>query len=345
MTTLTEKVVKKLKTKKGKDDTEISAQIGVEGLESEVSGFVSTQCPMLDYIIGQPGIPKGRLTTIVGQEGSGKSTLALHLLKETQKNGGIGVLADTEHRLWTDRASKIGIDFDNNFIFLRPETLEETMDGVEQVVMGIREEDPEIDVTIVVDSIAGAPTQADLSLKYGETLPASHARLIALALRRIHPLISRERVCLIFVNQLRYKIDFGRWGPPQMVMLAEKSINYHSSLKLYLEQSAKLGDVKSPTGIRVAATVLESRISPREGWKCTFDLDFRTGIDTFGSALDVLVVANAVTFAGGWYDFEGTKFRRGDFAKIVEKNPTLLEFVQVAPVMWQEEVMVAEEES
>ena len=57
------------------------------------------------------------------------------------------------------------------------------------------------------------------------------------------------------------------------------------------------------------------------------------------------IEVDAVTFDRGWYDFEGEKFRRGEFSAIIEKNPTLMEFVQVAPLLWQEDAIAIQEES
>ena len=329
-----------------------TAQLGASGADSEVTGYVSTQCPTLDYMIGRPGIPKGRLTTIVGQEGAGKSTLGLHLIKETQERGGMGILMDTEHRLWIERAEQIGVKFDDTLLLLQPEYLEQGFEQLVLAIQGIRGIDSAIGITAVIDSIAGCPTKSDLDEDLDSNVPAAHARFMSRAMRTIHPLISRHNVALVFVNQLRYKLDFKGYGGPKMVMLAEKTINYWSSLKIFVEQGKKLvkGSDKDapPYGVQVKARIIESRISPREGFKGTFDLNYLTGIDWVTSALDVLVSVGASEYqkAGGWYVYKGgARFRRSKFAEQLKAHPELVEYVAAAPLLWLETAVEAEEEN
>ena len=49
---------------------------------------ISTGSLSLDIALGIGGVPKGRVIEIYGPESSGKTTLALHILSESQKNGG-----------------------------------------------------------------------------------------------------------------------------------------------------------------------------------------------------------------------------------------------------------------
>ena len=318
-----------------------SIQLGSENLDSKVTGWISTGNSMIDYMIGQPGIPSARLTTIVGMEGAGKSTLALSILRETQKQGGIGVLADTENRLWVDRASGLGVDMDS-LITLTPETLEDIMAVIESMSDTIREADTDIPVTIVIDSIAGAPTKADLSMKFGDSLPAAHARLLSFGLRRIHRKISHQRIALIFVNQLRHKIEFNSWGgKPQMVQLGEKSVNYWTSLKIMLEQASLIypGGRKEadPTGANIRVGILDSRISPRKRWQRVIALDFLKGFETEQSALDVLLEIGAITVRGSFCYFDGSKgFYRKDWPAFRAEHPELEDFLSAAPTLWQE---------
>ncbi len=327
-----------------------SAHIGTGHLNSKVWGFISTQCPTLDYMIGWPGVPKGRLTTIVGMEGSGKSTTALHILKENQENGGFGILVDSEMRLWAERAENIGLKFDDTLILLQPETLEQGFAMMIATIEKVRKVDKDIDIACVFDSIAGAPTEADMKGDINDQTPASHARFLSKALRRLHPIIARNKVALVFVNQLRHKLEFGAFGPPKMVMLGERSINYWSSLKIHLEQGKRLTrgeeNKDAPYGVQVKARIIESRISPREGYKGTFDLDFVNGIDWATSACDVLVSLGAIKKgSAGWYTYDGGKqFRRGDFAKVVAEHEEIRELVKATPTLWKEQAIAQVEE-
>ena len=53
----------------------------------------------LDIACGVGGVPKGRIIEIFGPESSGKTTLALHIIAESQKQGGKAAFIDAEHAL------------------------------------------------------------------------------------------------------------------------------------------------------------------------------------------------------------------------------------------------------
>src|SRR5438034_121033 len=56
----------------------------------------------LDAAIGIGGIPRGRVTEIFGPESSGKTTLALHVVANSQRQGGAAAYIDAEHALDVD---------------------------------------------------------------------------------------------------------------------------------------------------------------------------------------------------------------------------------------------------
>src|SRR5262245_47112974 len=60
---------------------------------------VSTGSLGLDIALGIGGLPKGRIVEVYGPESSGKTTLALHVVAESQKNGGTCAFVDAEHAL------------------------------------------------------------------------------------------------------------------------------------------------------------------------------------------------------------------------------------------------------
>ena len=309
--------------------------LGYEPTDSDVGQYLDTQCPMLNYIIGRPGVPVGRLTTVIGLEASGKSTLGLHLLAETQRRGGIAVLVDSERRYWKERAERIGIDHDS-LVQLIGDTLEESLRLIEHFIIAVRKENDKIPLTIVYDSVAGSPTVADVEASYSDNIPAKHARVLSIAMRRIHPLISRHNVTLVFINQLRNKIQFG-WGGgrPQMVMLGEHPLTYWSSLKIHLQQVQRVGSTDDPTGIVVAAEILKNTTAPPFR-KCQFTIDFMDGIDYVSSALDVALAIGLVEQNRGWFRVQGEDkpFRRDAFGEVLEQRPDLLEEIQKAPLRW-----------
>jgi len=60
----------------------------------------------LDMALGVGGIPRGRVVEIYGPESSGKTTLALHVIAQSQKQGGVAAFIDAEHALDPDFAAR-----------------------------------------------------------------------------------------------------------------------------------------------------------------------------------------------------------------------------------------------
>ena len=69
-------------------DQKVAFFLNDDGAPTNVDGWVSTGCAMLDVAISNRpygGLPVGRITEITGLEQSGKSLVSAHLLAETQK--------------------------------------------------------------------------------------------------------------------------------------------------------------------------------------------------------------------------------------------------------------------
>ncbi len=316
-------------------DADLVVQLGKDGpIIAEPTGYVSTRNPMLDYLIGKPGIPMGGITLLIGAYGSGKSTVCLNILAETQATGGQAVIFDTEGRLNFDRCEKLGVDIDK-LIVAQPDTIEDAFDGVKAMIHAARDEFSDNEsITIVFDSIAGAPMAKDIEGK--NTGLAAQAKLIKRELRVMSNLVNRKRIALVITTQPRQKINLGAWGTPGPSWLGEDPLGHAAMTTIRLQEKAKFGDdPTSPIGHHILATLIDTRIAgctvsdcktcTRKDFSRTFDFFDATGPDFFGSALDVLQEKGALDYGGGWYDFGGTKFRRDDFEEQVEKNPAILE--------------------
>ena len=91
---------------------------GVTETPTDIKEFISTGSTMLDLAISNRpngGIAVGRITELNGLESSGKSLVGAHLLKETQKKGGVAVYIDTETAVSEDFLEVIGVDINNMY--------------------------------------------------------------------------------------------------------------------------------------------------------------------------------------------------------------------------------------
>ena len=210
---------------------------------TNVHEWISSGCSMLDLAISNRphgGFPVGRITEVTGLEASGKSLLAAHTLAETQKKGGLAVYIDTESATSSEFLTAIGVDL-KKMLYVPLETVEEIFETIETIVEGVRKSDKDRLVTIVVDSIMGASTKIEMSMEYDKDgYATSKSIILSKAMRKVTNWIARERICLIFTNQLRTKLGVS-FGDP-WTTAGGKAIPFHSSVRLRLKN---LGQIKA----------------------------------------------------------------------------------------------------
>ena len=100
----------------------------------------------------------------------------------------------------------IGLDL-GKMLYLHLETVEEIFEAIEEIVTKVRESDKDRCVTILVDSLAAASTKVEMDADFDKDgYATSKAIIISKAMRKITQLIGREKVALVFTNQLRQKL-------------------------------------------------------------------------------------------------------------------------------------------
>jgi recombination protein RecA len=172
---------------------------------TNVHGWVSTGASMLDVAISNRpygGLPVGRITEITGLEQSGKSLVSAHLLAETQKQGGVAVLIDTENAVSTEFLQAIGVDV-SKLLYVSADSVEQILNIPKPLLKKLEFHRKDKFVTIVVDSVAAASTEKEMEADYGKDGYATDkAIIISKAMRKITNLIGRQKITLVFTNQL-----------------------------------------------------------------------------------------------------------------------------------------------
>ena len=308
---------------------------GGEETPTDLDGWVSTGSPMLDLAISNRpngGLPIGRITEITGLEGSGKSLLAAHAIADTQKQGGLGVYIDTENACNTEFLEAIGIDI-QKMLYVPLESVEDIFEAIDSIIESVRGSDKKKLVTIVVDSVAGASTKVELSADYDQAGYATQkAIIISKAMRKVTNLIGRERISLIFTNQLRTRMGVS-FGDPWTTS-GGKAIAFHSSCRLRLKSMGqiklKVDGVDQVVGIKTRAQVIKNRMGPPLR-SVDFEIYFDRGIDNYGSWLQMMKTYKLVSIAGAWYTYvdketgEELKFQAKNFEGLLEERPELKE--------------------
>ena len=234
---------------------------------SEVRGWVGSGSSMLDLAISnrkEGGFPVGRITEITGLEASGKSLLAAHALANCQKEGGLAVYIDTENAVSREFLEAIGLDLEK-MLYVPLETIEDIFEAIESIVESVRKSNKDRLVTIVVDSVMGASTKIEMAKEFDKDgYATSKAIILSKGMRKLTNMIGREKICLIFTNQLRTRLGVA-FGDPYTTS-GGKAIPFHASVRLRLKSvgqiKVKKDGVDQAIGIQTRCQVVKTRLGP-----------------------------------------------------------------------------------
>ena len=305
---------------------------GSDSTPTDIKEFISTGSSILDLAISNRpngGIAVGRITEINGLESSGKSLIGTHILAETQKKGGLAVYIDTETSVSREWLETIGIDV-QNLLYLHVETVEDIFECIENIITKIRESDRDRLVTILVDSLAAASTKVEMEADFDKDgWATAKAIVISKAMRKITQMVGRERVALVFTNQLRQKLGV-MFGDPWTTS-GGKALPFHASTRIRLKNMGQIKDnKKNILGMKCRAQIIKNRLGPPLR-HADYDMYFESGIDNLGGWLTVLKDHKLVKSAGAWYtvQFEGEdiKFQSKDFKKVLDERPELEDYL------------------
>lgn len=310
---------------------------------THVKNWISTGCDTLDLAISnrpKGGVPEGKVIEIFGDSGSSKSALAATILANTQKQGGLAVLIDTESAATDQFFEALGLDT-SKLLYIQLEAIEEVYDAVEVIIERARKAGKDKPVTIVIDSIMGASTKMELEATYDRAGYATGKSIInSLAMRKITNLLARERITLIGINQVRANLNAGFGGDPNTTS-GGKAWAFHSSVRIKLKTMGQIKakndqGVEAVMGRKIRAQVIKNRLGPPLR-QADYDIWFNSGIDNYGSWIYYLI-DNGILVKDGhsvvytYVDSDtgeeiSTKFKASEFEKLIKSNPDLKEII------------------
>ena len=277
---------------------------------------VSTGAMALDIALGIGGLPKGRITEIYGPESSGKSTLAMHVVAESQRNGGICAYVDAEHAMDPVYAKAIGVDIDE-LLISQPDTGEQALEITDMLIRS-----GSIDV-VVVDSVAALTPRAEIEGDMGDSHVGLQARLMSQALRKLTANLNKSKTICIFINQLREKIGV-MFGSPETTP-GGRALKFYSSVRLDIRRIESIKDGVEVVGNRTRVKVVKNKVSPPFK-QAEFDIMYGKGISREGSLLDVGVDLGLIKKSGAWYTYEGEQLGQGreNAKQFLAENPEIM---------------------
>lgn len=311
---------------------------------TDVKEFISTGSTLLDYIMTNRrngGGPVGKLVEFSGEEASGKSLICAHMIAECQRRGGIAVYIDVENSANPDFLQRLGVDL-KKLVYLQPQTVEEVGEAIEKTIVMTRTKAKNRLVLIIWDSIAATPTKMELDGNFELNMNSQleKSKVISKMMRKLTQIWGKERIAMVFTNQLKTKIGV-MYGDP-LTTPGGKGVPFHASIRVRLTKSTELKNEKTGEviGIRTLAKVIKNRFGPPLR-KCEFNIMFADGIDDVGSWFTRLHEAGEIEKSNGWCYLstypavdqsgknaeKGFMFRESQWNAIVNSDPALKEHV------------------
>lgn len=285
-------LIKTIKKMDGHQGARAIAEVG------DAPFYLSTGDDVLDLYISNRkhgGIPGGKISQLSGLEGSGKSLVCAHLIKSCQAQGGIPVLIDTQAAVSWQFMKAIGVNIDEVIYYDNLTTIQKIHRVTEELMYSVKINMPDVPMLIIVDSLTAAATQKDLQNTDYENKgyqAAIKAKMNSEALRKLAPMVNRQKVALVYTAQVRFKMDVMN---PYMDKYTSSSggtaLQFYASMRIRLTKSSKLKQkvhgVDTVVGVRTRARIDKSRLGPANR-DCTFDVYYDMGIDNYSNWVQTL---------------------------------------------------------
>lgn len=277
---------------------------------------ISTGSYNIDKALGVYGLPKGRIVEIYGTESSGKTTLALHVAAECQKMGGVVTFIDAEHALDPAYAKALGVDVEE-LLISQPDTGEQALEIADMLAKsGV------VDL-IVIDSVAALVPKAELDGEMIDHQMGLQARLMSKALRKLTATLNRSKTTMIFINQIREKINTFGYGP-QTTTSGGRALKFYSSIRLELKRVGGVKQSENVIGNKVKVKVTKNKVAPPFK-ETNIEIIYGKGISKTSEIIDAALDNNIITKSGSWYKFYDERLGQGkeNVRELIEKNETL----------------------
>lgn len=317
--------------KSNKEGGKIAYFLDEQDNPAEIADWISTGSSILDLAISNRphgGLPVGKLVELNGLEGTGKSLISAHICAETQQKGGMAVVIDTENAAAPEFWKSLGVNL-SKLLYVQCETVEDIFFQMEKMIAIVRKSSKDRLLTIIVDSVAGATTKAEMESDHGKDgFATGKSIIISKAMRKITNMIGKQKVLVVFTNQLRQNLNAMMFGD-KYVVSGGKALAYHCSVRVRLNNTGKLKRGDEVIGNECKAVVIKNRMGPPQR-QATFEIYFDSGIADYSSWIKVLKDNGIVKQGGAYYSYETSKgenikFQSKEFVSLMETNAELRE--------------------
>ncbi len=296
-----EKVVNMMK--KVEELREIYGRSLPDASEAGIVKRLIMDSPKLNYIMGG-GLPLGRFLEFYGSESSGKSVLSSYIGSQIQNRidneQKIVLYVDTEYSFDSKFATNVGLNCDTNkgkFILVQPIDGEEAFTIMEDLI-----KTGEIGL-VVYDSTSATPTRAAMTDDFGKRSFGGAGLLFSEGIKKITPYVSRHNTSVIFLTQMRAKIGFQSYGPPDVPSGGGYSVRFAASWRAKFTRGEDIMNKDEIIGNKVKIKNTKSKIGyPKRS--AELNLLYSSGFNPDAEFIDFFISLGIIEKKGGWYSNE-----------------------------------------
>ncbi|MCK4524754.1 DNA recombination/repair protein RecA, partial [candidate division WOR-3 bacterium] len=181
---------------------------------------------------------------------------------------------------------------------------------------------------VVIDSVAALVPKAEIEGDMGDSHMGLQARLMSQALRKLTAVISKSNTCVIFINQVRFKIGIVFGNP--MTTPGGLALKFHSSIRLQIRRVTSVKQGENDIGNLTEVKVVKNKLAPPFK-KASVTIYFGEGISKEGEILDIGSSLEIINKSGAWYSYNNTRIGQGrENTRIyLKENPDISAEIEV----------------
>ena len=237
------------------------------------------------------GIPKKRITILIGQPSAGKSYLASQVVKQVQLAGEKAIWIDTELSWDSEWMAKCGVNSDDVDV-IQPESGEQAFGVVRDTMnagVGL----------VVLDSVAGLIPSVFNDEDFSYNPMAWQARLVNQGFPRLIPSLSHGAAFLV-INQLR--AGMGKYAAD--VMPGGEAQSFFAHFKLDVRRGEWIEDTankKEKVGFNMEIIVRKTKVGGQPLTSCVVPFMFNGGFDMVELVIREAINKDIIKQSGPYY--------------------------------------------
>ena len=246
----------------------------------------------------------GNIVELYGPESSGKTSLAIETLAMAQKEDSnfVGAWLETESSVTKEILESHGVDLSRLVYWDQQDVsnAENALDVIRSLVTS-----GAVDM-VIVNSVAGLAPKVETEDNLDKQNIALVARLLSKFFRVITGIAAKNKVTMIFINQVRDKVGV-MFGNPETTG-GGRALAFYSSIRVRMNSLKidKTDPILDTEGVKISCIVRKNRFAGKHNpfTKCTYYAKYDGGIDNIVILPTLLSDAGIMRQAGAWWYYE-----------------------------------------